>query len=64
VVCDFNTILHKFEKRGGSIVRDPMQEKMEDLLTYYDLMDINPFKGKYTWRNVGPWSCIKEESED
>jgi exonuclease III len=39
-VGDFNTTMHNFEKRGGSIVREASRESMEDLLSTFDLMDI------------------------
>jgi hypothetical protein len=44
------------EKRGGSIVRDPAREWVEDLAAAWDLLDIKPTKGRYTWTNkrIGP----------
>jgi hypothetical protein len=39
-VGDFNTTMHNFEKRGGSIVIETSKENMEDLLSTFDLMDI------------------------
>ena len=39
------------EKRGGSIIRDPFGEKLEDLMTDLDLLDPTPKNGKYTWNN-------------
>jgi hypothetical protein len=47
-VGDFNTILYNLEKRGGSCVCNPIREKMEDLITDWDLQNINPIEGKYT----------------
>jgi hypothetical protein len=32
IAGDFNTTMHLREKRGGSIVRDPSRENMEDLI--------------------------------
>jgi hypothetical protein len=32
IVGDFNTKIHINEKRGGSIVRDPSNKKLEDLM--------------------------------
>jgi ribonuclease HI/exonuclease III len=53
---DLNVTLSTEEKRGGSIVRDPAREWVEDLMSTWDLMDIKPSKGRYTWTNkrVGP----------
>jgi hypothetical protein len=39
------------EKKGGSPVRDPAREWVEDLILDWDLEDIKPAKGKYTWTN-------------
>ena len=39
------------EKRGGFTVRDPAREWVEDLIQHWDLLDIKPVKGKYTWTN-------------
>ena len=35
----FNTTKTSMEKRGGSIIRDPFGEKIEDLMTDLDLLD-------------------------
>jgi ribonuclease HI/exonuclease III len=53
---DFNVTLAQDEKRGGSIVRDPAREWVEDIATAWDLLDIKPTKGRYTWTNkrIGP----------
>jgi hypothetical protein len=32
---------------GGIIVRYPFQERMEDLISEWDFLDINPLKGKF-----------------
>jgi exonuclease III len=48
---DLNVTLAQEEKRGGSIVRDPAREWVEDLISAWDLMDIKPLKGLYTWTN-------------
>lgn len=48
---DFNTTLTNEEKKGGNIVRDPMGEKMLYLITDWDLNDIKPIHGKFTWSN-------------
>ena len=41
-VGDFNATKSQVEKRGGSIVRDPFGEKMEDLMENLDLLDPYP----------------------
>jgi hypothetical protein len=51
IVGDFNTTMHVQEKRGGSIVRDPSREIMEDMVSSLDRLDVYPNKGKYTWSN-------------
>jgi len=51
IAGDFNTTLHQGEKKGGSIVRDPFREHLEDLILELDLFDVHPSKGKYTWSN-------------
>jgi hypothetical protein len=49
-------ILNNKEKRGGSTIKDPFREKMEDLIVEWDMVDIKPKKGKFTWSNkrLGP----------
>ena len=56
IAGDLNLTLHSSEKRGGCIVRDPAREWAEDLLQDWDLLDIKPSSGKFTWSNkrVGP----------
>eukprot|EP00253_Pinus_taeda_P009309 PITA_09309 len=56
ITGDFNLTLLSSEKRGGSIVRDPARETVEDLMQDRDLIDIKPTTGKYTWSNkrAGP----------
>jgi exonuclease III len=53
---DFNVTLAQDEKRGGSIVRDPAREWVEDIAVAWDLLDIKPTKARYTWTNkrIGP----------
>jgi exonuclease III len=53
---DLNVTLSQEEKRGGSIVRDPAREWVEDIITAWELIDIKPIKGHYTWSNkrLGP----------
>ena len=49
IAGDFNVTLLSSEKRGGSIVRDPTREWVDDLMQDRDLLDIKPSNGKYTW---------------
>ena len=48
---DLNVILSQEEKRGGSLVRDPIRETVDEIILEWDLMDIKPSSGKYTWNN-------------
>eukprot|EP00253_Pinus_taeda_P018974 PITA_18974 len=56
IVEDLNLTLSLAEKRGGSIVRDPARKWVEDFLQDWDMIDIKPSSGKYTWSNrrLGP----------
>eukprot|EP00253_Pinus_taeda_P019488 PITA_19488 len=56
IVGDLNLTLLASEKRGGSIVRNPAREWAEDLMQDWDLLDIKPVIGTFTWSNkrVGP----------
>ena len=56
IARDLNLTLHSSEKRGGSTVRDPAREWAEDLLQEWDLIDIKPSTGKFSWSNkrIGP----------
>ena len=51
-----NVTLASNEKKGGSPVRDPSREWIEDIILGWDLIDIKPIKGKFTWSNkrIGP----------
>ena len=53
---NINITLSLGEKRGGSIVKDPLQEWVEYLIIEWDLEDIKPSEGKVTWINkrAGP----------
>jgi exonuclease III len=48
---DFNTHLNPGEKKGGSKIRDPFSENLSDLISEWDMQDVKPSKGKYTWNN-------------
>jgi len=56
VVGDINVTLTLAEKKGGSIVQDPAREWVEDLMLEWELEDILPENGKFTWSNkrLGP----------
>ena len=55
-----NVILSQDEKRGGSLVRDPIREIVDEISMEWDLMDVNPTAGKYTWNNrrIGPGHIV------
>eukprot|EP00253_Pinus_taeda_P013340 PITA_13340 len=63
IAGDLNTTLHSSEKRGGSIVRDSAREWVEDLLQDWDLLDIKPFSGMFTWSNkrIGPSHIVARQ---
>ena len=46
-----NVILIQDEKRGGSLVRDPIREIVDETILEWDLMDVKPTSRKYTWNN-------------
>ena len=56
VAGDLNVTLAACEKKGGNPVRDPSREWVEDLISDWDLIDIKPRKGNFTWTNkrMGP----------
>jgi exonuclease III len=41
----------KGKKKGGTIVRDPICEWVEEIILDWELEDIKPTRGKYTWSN-------------
>ena len=53
---DLKIILNQDEKRGDSLVRDPIREIVDETILEWDLMDVKPSSGKYTWNNkrLGP----------
>ena len=51
VAGDLNVTLATNEKKGGALVRDPSREWVEDIMLGWDLIDIKPVKGKFTWSN-------------
>eukprot|EP00253_Pinus_taeda_P001985 PITA_01985 len=56
IAGDLNVTLAAEEKKGGSPVRDPAREWVEDIMISWDLEDIKSSAGKYTWSNkrLGP----------
>ena len=56
IAGDLNITLAANEKKGGTPVRDPAREWVEDIILGWDLIDIKPAKGKFTWTNkrIGP----------
>jgi len=48
---DLNLTLSLNEKRGGSRSRDPITDMVEDIIMTWNLTDIKPATGKYTWTN-------------
>ena len=48
IAGDLNVTLSQEEKRGGSLVRDPIRETVDEIILEWDLMDIKPTSGKYT----------------
>lgn len=48
---DLNVTLAATEKKGGSIIRDPAREWVEDIMADWELEDVKPTKGKYMWSN-------------
>ena len=51
LVGDMNITLSQEDKQGGSIVRDLAREWVEELIQDWDMLDVKPPKGKYTWTN-------------
>ena len=45
---DLNVTLSQEEKRGGTLVRDPIRETVDEIILDWDLMDVKPSSGKYT----------------
>ena len=51
VAGDLNVTLAANEKKGGTLVRDPSREWVEELILGWDLIDIKFVKGTFTWTN-------------
>ena len=56
IAGDFNVTISAEELKGGTKIRDPFGERLEDLISYWGLLDIKPKNGKFTWNNkrIGP----------
>eukprot|EP00253_Pinus_taeda_P003998 PITA_03998 len=56
IAGDLNVTLAAEEKKGGSLVRDLAREWVEDFILDWELEDIKPTSGKFTWSNkrIGP----------
>eukprot|EP00253_Pinus_taeda_P006193 PITA_06193 len=48
---DLNIILDPKEKKGGIQSRDPFSRTVGNLIQRWDLVDLKPVKGKFTWTN-------------
>jgi len=48
---DLNIILDPKEKKGGVWGKDPLHVSVESLILAWDLLDLKPKKGHYTWTN-------------
>ena len=51
ITGDFNVTIFPKEKKGGSKVRYPFGERLEDVISSWKLVDIKKMKGKYSWNN-------------
>ena len=51
IAADINVILKQSEKRGGSLVKDPIREQVDELIFYWDLTDIVSSEGNFTLTN-------------
>ena len=48
---DYNVTIFVEERRGGTKVRDPFGERLEDLISLWGISDIKPKNGSLTWSN-------------
>ena len=51
VVGDLNLVFDPKENRGGNIGKDQMLPLVKDLIQQWDLLDVKPKRGLYTWTN-------------
>jgi hypothetical protein len=56
IAGDLNVVLNPSEKRGDYVIIDPIREWVDEIILDWDLTDIRPSKGKFTWTNkcIGP----------
>jgi len=56
IAVDLNLTLLVDENKGGSFFRHPAREWVEDIMLDWDIEEIKPTRGKYTWSNnrIGP----------
>jgi len=52
ITVDLNIIRNNTKKRGGIYGRHPFRDNMEELILEWDLLDIPPQLGKFTWSNM------------
>ena len=50
------TLSQSGKKKGGSLVKDPIREQVDEIILEWDLSDVIPTKGEFTWTNkrLGP----------
>lgn len=51
IAGDLNILLDLKEKRGGNNNKDLLLPLVEDIIQQWDLLDLKPKKGRYTWNN-------------
>ena len=51
IAGDFNVTISTEERRGGTKVRNPFGERLEDLISLWGLSDIKRKNGSFTWSN-------------
>ena len=51
IAGDLNITLDSKEKKGGICGRDPMLKTVENFITFWDLIDFKPKKGRFAWAN-------------
>jgi hypothetical protein len=52
LVGDLNIIISSYEKRGGIFGPDPFWSNLEEPIADWDLLDIPPLCGSFTWSNM------------
>ena len=56
IAGDLNVTIFAEQRRGGTKVRDPLGERLEDLISQWGLSDIKSKNDTFTWSNkrIGP----------